>query len=441
MEHGSSPSLISPGAPAEPQRTAPWLRAAAGANLRNEHGGLEATIFEEITSLAQATGAINLGQGFPDTDGPDSLKEAAVAQIRGDANQYAPGKGLLGLREAIASHQQRFYGIELNPDREVVVTTGATEAIAATILAFCGPGDEVVTFEPFYDSYGAMIALSGARHRTIPIPQAAPGSLPFLQPAPEAIAAAFSPATRLVILNNPHNPTGLVFDRPTLEAVVAQARLHGALILSDEVYEHLVFDAPHLPVASLPGAWERTITVSSAGKTFSVTGWKVGWASGSADLMDALRTVKQFLSYSSGGPFQLPVAEALAAPEEYFLGIAAALRERGTLLSTALEAIGLPVSSPQAGYFVVADAAPLGIGGTPGEDARNLARDLPGLIGVAAIPVSVFCHEEGAQRTRSLLRFAFCKKTEVLEKAARRLAALPALLADRTDPVNPQAKA
>ncbi|NYD76475.1 aminotransferase class I/II-fold pyridoxal phosphate-dependent enzyme [Arthrobacter cupressi] len=403
-----------PGSRHTPDRdAAPWRRAATGANLLSEDGSLGVTIFEEMTTLAMQTGAINLGQGFPDEDGPEEMKAAAQEAITAGANQYAPGKGILELREAVSAHQERFYGLRPDPLNEVVVTTGATEAIAASLLAFIQPGDEVLTFEPFYDSYGAIIGLAGGVHVTAPL--LAPGFMPDL----DRLEAAFGPRTKVVMLNNPHNPAGAVFPRPVLERIVELAEKHDALIVSDEVYEHLTFGVPHIPVATLPGAADRTITISSAGKTFSFTGWKIGWLSGPEHLVAAIRTVKQFLSYSSGTPFQAAVARGLALPDDFYTGIAATLQRKRDILADGLRAAGLGVYLPQGTYFINVDTAPLGI-----SDAVELARRLPGLVGVAAIPVPVFCHPEGAERTRSLLRFAFCKKEDVLVEAASRLATL-----------------
>ncbi|WP_426298201.1 aminotransferase class I/II-fold pyridoxal phosphate-dependent enzyme [Arthrobacter sp. R-11] len=407
----SSPLASSQSAPVQDE--APWQRAATGANLLSADGSLGVTIFEEMTTLAVSTGAINLGQGFPDEDGPAEMKAAAQAAITAGANQYAPGKGILELREAVSAHQERFYGLAPDPHTEVVVTTGATEAIAASLLAFIQPGDEVLTFEPFYDSYGAIIGLAGGVHVTAPL--LAPDFMPDL----DRLEAAFGPRTKVVMLNNPHNPTGAVFPRPVLERIVALAEKHNALIVSDEVYEHLTFGVPHIPVATLPGAAERTITISSAGKTFSFTGWKIGWLSGPEHLVAAIRTVKQFLSYSSGTPFQGAVAVGLGLPDTFFAGIASSLQHKRDILAEGLRAAGLGVYLPQGTYFINVDTAPLGI-----SDAVDLARRLPELVGVAAIPVPVFCHPEGAERTRSLLRFAFCKKESVLQEAASRLATL-----------------
>jgi N-succinyldiaminopimelate aminotransferase len=391
----------------------PWQRAATGANLLSPDGSLGVTIFEEMTTLALSTGAINLGQGFPDEDGPVEIKEAAQAAIAAGANQYAPGKGILPLREAISVHQQRFYGLAPDPQTEIIVTTGATEAIAASLLALVGPGDEVLTFEPFYDSYGAIIGLSGATHVTAPL--LAPDFMPDLA----ALEAAFSNRTKVVLVNNPHNPTGAVFPRGVLQRVVELAEKYDAVIITDEVYEHLTFGVQHIPMATLPGAAERTLTISSAGKTFSFTGWKIGWLSGPEHLVAAARTVKQFLSYSSGTPFQAAIAVGLGLPDEFYTGIADTLRYKRDILSEGLRAAGFDVLTPQGTYFVNVDTSPLGI-----TDSVELARRLPALVGVAAIPVPVFCHADGAERTRSLLRFAFCKQLHVLEEAAERLATL-----------------
>jgi len=393
--------------------TAPWQRTALGANLLGADGSLAVTIFEEITTLAMQTGAINLGQGFPDEDGPASIKEAAQAAIADGANQYAPGKGLPELRAAVAGHQKRFYGLTPDPETEIIITTGATEAIAAALLALVGPGDEVLTFEPFYDSYGAIIGLTGATHTTAPL------LAPDFQPDLAALESAFSDRTRVVLVNNPHNPTGAVFPAAVLTRIVELATKYDAVVVTDEVYEHLTFGARHIPIATLPGAADRTLTISSAGKTFSFTGWKIGWLSGPAELVAAARTVKQFLSYSSGTPFQSAIAAGLGLDDDFYTGIASTLAHKRDILSDGLHAAGLTVLPSQGTYFINADTAALGI-----TDATALARRLPALIGVAAIPVPVFCHPEGAERTKSLLRFAFCKKVPLLEEAAARLATL-----------------
>ena len=374
--------------------------------------GFGTTIFAEMSALAASTGAINLGQGFPDTDGPQQMLDAAKAAIDSGRNQYPPGPGVPELLEAIATHQRRFYGIRLDPSREVLVTAGATEAIASVVLALCEPGDEVVTFEPYYDSYAATIALAGATRRTSVL------RFPDFAVDEASLRAAFSSRTRLVLLNSPHNPTGKVFTRAELDLVCDLARKHDAWVVTDEVYEHLVFDGrAHIPVATLPGMAERTLTISSGGKTFSATGWKVGWVCGPAEAVAAARTVKQFLTYVASGPFQPAVATALGLGDEVYAGLAASLQAKRDLLCTGLTEAGLSVSRPGGTYFVIADAAPLGA-----SDALDFCRELPRRCGVVGVPVSVFHDDVDAART--LVRFAFCKRDEVLEEAVLRLAAL-----------------
>jgi N-succinyldiaminopimelate aminotransferase len=390
--------------------------AAARSPLTTRMQGFGTTIFAEMTALATAAGAINLGQGFPDTDGPPSVLDGAVAAIRTGRNQYPPGRGIPELREAIAEHQQRFYGLVVDPEREVLVTVGATEAIATSLLALCEPGDEVVLIEPYYDSYAASVALAGATRRTVVL------RAPDFALDEAELRAAFSDRTRVVVVNSPHNPTGKVFTRPELELVVALAQEHDAVILSDEVYEHLLFsDGPtggrHVPVATLPGAAERTLTISSAGKTFSVTGWKVGWVHGPAALIDAVLTVKQFVTFVGSGPFQPAVAAGLRLPDDVFGSFARELQGKRDLLCAALREAGLEPLVPAGTYFVLVDGAPLGY-----DDGLALCRDLPRLAGVAAVPVRVF-HDD-PQAGRSLVRFAFCKKDEVLHEAAKRLSRL-----------------
>lgn len=369
------------------------------------------TVFTEISALAQRHGAINLGQGFPDTDGPTEVLAAAKQAIDEGSNQYPPLDGRPELLEAIASHQRRWYGIDLDPARQVLVTVGATEAIAATILAFCSPGDEVVMFEPYYDSYAAVVDLAGAVRRTVVL------RFPDFAVDEAALRAAFSPRTRLVLLNSPHNPTGKVFTTAELTLIADLARQHDAWVVTDEVYEHLTYDRPHVPISTLPGMAERTLTISSAGKTFSVTGWKVGWLSGPAAAVAAVRTVKQFLTFAAGAPFQLAAAIGLALPDSYYADLRDGLRAKRDLLVDALDRAGLRSSVPEGTYFVVADVSPLGIA-----DAVGFARELPSRLGVAAIPVQSFHDDPDAGRT--LLRFAFCKRDDVLREAARRLAGL-----------------
>ncbi|MEP6479624.1 MAG: pyridoxal phosphate-dependent aminotransferase [Rhodoglobus sp.] len=390
-----------------------WQRAARGAMLLGESGELSPTIFAEMSALATATGAINLGQGFPDEDGPAEVLEAARQAISDGVNQYPPGRGMPVLRQAIATHHERFYGIRVDADTQVLVTAGATEAIAATILALTDDGDEVVTFEPFYDSYAAMIGLSRATHVTVPLRG------PGFQPDHDELRKAVTDRTRIILVNSPHNPTGSVIPRETLELIVQLAEKHDAIIVTDEVYEHLVFDGVHIPVASLPGAAERTVTISSGGKTFSATGWKIGWIVAPAPILDAIVAVKQFLTYVNGAPFQPAIAVGLGLPDSYFAGAAAELKAKRDILSAGLVAAGFTVSSPQAGYFIVADAAALGA-----TDAAEFCRALPARAGVVAVPITAFVRPDRRSQYATLVRFAFCKKREVLEEAVTRLSRL-----------------
>ena len=367
------------------------------------------TIFAEMSAMAVATKSVNLGQGFPDTDGPAVVAEAAAAAIMaGRGNQYPPGPGVPELRRAIAAHQQRFYGLDVNPDTEVLVTAGATEAIAAALLALTEPGDEVIAFEPYYDSYAACIALAGAVR--VPVTLRPPGFRPDL----EALRAAITPRTRLILLNTPHNPTGAVFSRAELTAIADLAVEHDLLVITDEVYEHMVFDGEHVPIVTLPGMAGRTVTISSAGKTFAFTGWKIGWVTGSAELVTAVRTVKQFLTFVSGGPFQYAVAEGLALPDSYYAQLNGDLRARRDLLCDGLAEAGFAVYRPAGTYFVTTDISSLGE-----TDGIAFCRSLPERAGVVAIPAAVFYDD--AKAGESLVRFAFCKKPEVLEEALTRL--------------------
>ncbi len=391
-----------------------WQRAARGAMLLSDDGELRPTIFAEMSALAASTGAINLGQGFPDQDGPPEVLEAARQAISDGVNQYSPGRGMPVLRTAIADHQKRFYGLTVDPDTEVLVTAGATEALAATILALTDPGDEVLTLEPFYDSYAAIIALAGARHVTVPLES------PGFKPDHDRLRAAVSDRTRLILINTPHNPTGAILDRETLQLLVELAVRHDAILVTDEVYEHLTFDgAEHIPVASLPGAADRTVTISSGGKTFSTTGWKIGWMTAAASLIDAILAVKQYLTFVNGAPFQPAIAVGLALPDSYFHDTADALAAKRDVLSAGLSTAGFEVSTPQGGYFVIADAAPLGH-----PDAAALCRNLPALAGVVGVPVSAFVQPQNRSGFSSLIRFAFCKRIELLQEAAGKLAAL-----------------
>ncbi|MFI5769710.1 pyridoxal phosphate-dependent aminotransferase [Streptomyces sp. NPDC051658] len=367
------------------------------------------TIFAEMSALAVRTGSINLGQGFPDTDGPEEIREAAVRALRdGHGNQYPPGPGVPELRTAIAEHQQRRYGLTHDPDTEVLVTAGATEAIAAAMLALLEPGDEVIAFEPYYDSYAACVAMAGGVR--IPLTLRAPDFRPDL----DALRDAITPRTRLLLLNSPHNPTGMVLTREELTAIAGLAVEHDLLVVTDEVYEHLVFEGEHIPLISLPGMRERTVSISSAGKTFSYTGWKVGWVTAAAPLLAAVRTAKQYLTYVSAGPFQYAIAEALRLPDAYFDGFRADLRRKRELLGDGLRAAGFEVHRPQGTYFITTDITPFGE-----KDAHAFCRALPERCGVVAIPNSVFYDDPDAGRSQ--VRFTFCKKDDVLHDAVGRL--------------------
>ncbi|MEW5660527.1 pyridoxal phosphate-dependent aminotransferase [Streptomyces cinereoruber] len=370
------------------------------------------TIFAEMSALAARTGAINLGQGFPDTDGPEEVREAAVRALRdGRGNQYPPGPGVPELRTAIADHQRERYGLKYDPDAEVLVTAGATEAIAASLLALVEPGDEVIALEPYYDSYAACVAMAGGTRVPVTL---RPHEGAYVLDLDE-LRAAVTDRTRLILLNTPHNPTGTVLTRAELTAVAELAVERDLLVVTDEVYEHLVFDgAEHVPIASLPGMRERTVTISSAGKTFSFTGWKVGWITASPELTSAVRAAKQFLTYVSSGPFQYAVAEALRLPDTYFDGLRADLAAKRDLLSEGLAQAGFEVYRPSGTYFVTTDIRPLGA-----TDGFAFCRSLPERAGVVAIPNAVFYdhRDEGAP----FVRFAFCKRTEVLEDAVSRL--------------------
>ena len=383
------------------------------------------TIFTEMSALAASTGSINLGQGFPDTDGPPEMLAAAAEALASGANQYPPLAGIPALRQAIAAHDTRFWGLGWEPDTEIVVTAGATEAIAASILALCEPGDEVVCFEPYYDSYAASIVLAAAVRRPVTLRPDTDGRYRFDE---GDLRAAFGPRTRLVLLNSPHNPTGKVFTRDELALVADLCVEHDVYAVTDEVYEHLAFTdaaAPHVPLATLPGMRDRTLRISSGGKTFSCTGWKIGWATGPAALVSAVRRVKQFLTFVNAAPLQPAIAVALGLPDAYFTSFRAGLQARRDRLVDGLTDAGFAVRPSEGTYFVTADITPLQSDRKGGSaDGLEFCRSLPGRCGVVAVPTQVFYDHQ--DEGRHLVRFAFCKQADVITEAAARLRTLHA---------------
>jgi N-succinyldiaminopimelate aminotransferase len=370
------------------------------------------TIFTEMSARAIATQSINLGQGFPDSDGPQVVARRAMDAIAaGEGNQYTPLPGVPPLRHAVARHQQRFYGLGYDPDTEVLVTVGATEAIASAILALTEPGDEVIAFEPFYDSYAATIAMAGATRVGLTL------RAPDFRPDLDRLESLITDRTRLLLINTPHNPTGMVLTRAESNQIARIAVEHDLLVVTDEVYEHLTYDVPHVPVAGLPGMRERTVTISSGGKAFGFTGWKVGWVTGTPELVTAVRTAKQFLTFVGSGPFQFAVADALDLPDEYYTRLAADLKAKRDQLSDGLREIGFEVYPSDGTYFVTTDIRPLGE-----TDGTEFCLSLPERAGVVAIPSAVFYDDKEAGRSQ--VRFAFCKRTEVLDEALGRLAVL-----------------
>ena len=369
------------------------------------------TIFAEMSALAVRTGAINLGQGFPDTDGPASMLAAAREAIAGGVNQYPPGLGIPELRAAVAE-QRAQYGTHYDPDTEILITVGATESIASALLGLVEPGEEVIVVEPYYDSYAAGVALAGATRRVVPLREDASGRF-GLDPA--EVRAAVGPKTRAILINSPHNPTGTVLNREELAGLAEVCVEHDLLAITDEVYEHLRYDGvPHLPLATFPGMAERTVTVSSAGKTFSCTGWKIGWACGPAPLIAGVRAAKQFLTYVGGAPFQPAVALALRTEQAWVAGLRDSLRDKRDRLTAGLSEVGFAVRPSRGTYFLCADVRPLGYA-----DGAELCWQLPERIGVAAVPVQVFT--DSPERWKHLVRFAFCKKDDVLDEAIERL--------------------
>ncbi|WP_425562535.1 pyridoxal phosphate-dependent aminotransferase [Microlunatus ginsengisoli] len=367
------------------------------------------TIFAEMSALAVSTGSVNLGQGFPDTDGPAFMLAAAEQAIANGVNQYPPGRGIAPLRQAIADHSARHYGLGYDPDAEVLVTTGATEALASAILAFVDPGDEVIALEPFYDSYAASIDLAGGTRVGVGL------FGPDFRLDLDEFAAAFTPRTKLVLINSPHNPTGTVLDRAELAEIARLAVEHDVLVVCDEVYEHLVFDdARHVPLATFPGMRERTVRISSSGKTYSATGWKIGWALGTPELISEVTAVKQFLTYVSGAPFQPAIARALNEGDDWVAALRADLQRKRDRLAAGLRGIGLEPAMPRGTYFMTTDVRPLGYA-----DGIEFCRDLPTRCGVVAIPHQVFYDD--IEAGRPYVRWAFCKRDEVLDTAIERL--------------------
>jgi N-succinyldiaminopimelate aminotransferase len=377
-------------------------------------GSATTTIFAEMSALALATQSVNLGQGFPDTDGPAFMLEEARAAIAGGLNQYPPGRGILPLRQAIAAHSSRHYGLNYDPETEVLVTTGATEALAASILAFVNPGDEVIALEPFYDSYAASIELAGGQRVGVPL------FGPDFKLDHAELAAAFTSRTKAVLINTPHNPTGAVLDRDDLGMIAQLAQQHDVVVICDEVYEHLTFDdAEHLPLATFPGMGERTVRISSAGKTFSATGWKIGWALATPELINEITAVKQFLSYVSGGPFQPAVARALNEGDDWVEKARLDLQDRRDQFADGLRSVGLQPLVPRGTYFMSTDVQRLGY-----SDGVEFCRELPRRCGVVAIPHQVFY--DRAEAGKPYVRWAFCKQEEALDEAIRRLSTLTA---------------
>jgi N-succinyldiaminopimelate aminotransferase len=368
------------------------------------------TIFAEMTALATRTGAVNLGQGFPDTDGPAEMLATAQRAIADGVNQYPPGPGRPELRQAIAEHRRR-YGTEYDPDTQVLVTVGATEAIAAALLALVEPGDEVVLIEPYYDSYAASVALAGATRKVVSLVE--DGDRFALDV--DALRAAVTPRTKALLLNSPHNPSGTVFTRTEMEEVARLCQEHDLIAITDEVYEHLIFDGrEHVTLSALPGMADRTLAISSSGKTFNSTGWKIGWVCGPAELVGAVRAAKQFLTFVGGAPFQPAVAYALRNELAWVDQLRDDLQRKRDRLSAGLSDAGFGVRPAAGTYFVCADVRPLGFA-----DGAELCRQLPERIGVAGVPVQVFT--DHPEQWQHLVRFAFCKRDEVIDEAIARL--------------------
>ena len=390
---------------------APWFRLAHAAGLAGLDGSLRPTIFAEMTSLAAETGSINLGQGFPDFDGPEAVLSAAKGAIDEGLNQYGPARGNPLLVEAIRNQRKRDYGIDLDVN-EILVTVGATEAISASLLAYVAPGDEVIAFEPYYDEYLAVTALAGGTLVSVPL------YAPEFQPEPQALEAAITPRTKAIILNTPHNPTGAVFEEERLRAIATIANRHGIMVIADEVYEQLTFSGKHVPMVAAGLDPELSIAISSGGKTFSVTGWKVGWIMANAKRIGEISAVKQYMSFVGSVPFQPAIATGLGLPQEFFDQQRASFTAKRDMLVEGLQGVGMTPYVPDSGYFVLADTVELGYG-----DARSLAYELPHLVGVVSVPVSPFASIDRSD-LRAVMRFAFCKRDDTIAEAVSRLAGL-----------------
>ncbi|WP_191497307.1 pyridoxal phosphate-dependent aminotransferase [Mycobacterium simulans] len=380
------------------------------------------TVFAEMSALAARIGAVNLGQGFPDEDGPPAMLKTAQDAIAAGVNQYPPGIGIQPLRQAIAAQRKRRFGIEYDPDTEVLVTVGATEAIAATVLGLVEPGSEILLIEPFYDSYSPVVAMAGTHRVVVPL---IPDGRGFALDT-DALRRALTPRTRALIVNSPHNPTGTVLNATELATIAEIAVAADLLVITDEVYEHLVYDGhQHLPLAGFDGMAERTITISSAAKMFNCTGWKIGWACGPAKLIAGVRAAKQYLSYVGGAPFQPAVAAALDTQDAWVTQLRSTLQRRRDRLSAGLTDIGFAVHDSSGTYFLCADPRPLGY-----DDSMKFCAALPEKVGVAAIPMSPFCDPTAQHASKQrdlwnhLVRFTFCKREDTLDEAIRRLSVL-----------------
>jgi aminotransferase len=369
------------------------------------------SVIREMTRLCQIHGGINLAQGFPDFPAPDEIKEAAVAAIRADVNQYAITWGAKSLRDAIAENYNRVYGMDVDPERELVVCCGSTEAMVSAMLGVVDPGDEVVVFEPFYENYGPDAILSGAVPRYVTLHE------PDWRLDPDELAAAFNDRTRAIIINTPNNPTGKVFTREELSQVAALCQKWGVVAITDEIYEHILYEGEHIPLASLDGMRERTVTINSLSKTYSLTGWRVGWALAPPVLSDAIRKVHDFLTVGAAAPLQEAGVVALGFPDEYYRQLSVDYRARRDILLPALEEAGFSCYKPNGAYYVMTDISRFGF-----PDDVSFSRHLIEKIGVAVVPGSSFYHrpEDGARK----VRFTFCKREETLRAAADKLAAL-----------------